>query len=168
MFGGFGTSVDFYGFDFGINFNYQIGGKVYDSGYAAAMDNPTSSGSGTNWHVDMLNAWTPENTSSSVPRLQYGDQNTTGTSDRFLVDASYLTLQNINFGYTLPSKITQKFGVGKLRIYLACENVFYWSKRKGLDPRYSDNTNDQGVMGTSNYATYSPIRTISGGINIQF
>ena len=168
VFGGFGTSVDFYGFDFGINFNYQIGGKVYDSGYAAAMDNPTSSGSGTNWHVDMLNAWTPENTSSSVPRLQYGDQNTTGTSDRFLVDASYLTLQNINFGYTLPSKITQKFGVGKLRIYLACENVFYWSKRKGLDPRYSDNTNDQGVMGTSNYATYSPIRTISGGINIQF
>lgn len=55
--------------------------------------------------------------------MQYGDSNTTDTSDRFLIDASYLTLQNINFGYTLPSKFTQKFGVGKMRIYLACENV---------------------------------------------
>ena len=169
LYGGFGTSVSFFGFDFGINFNYQIGGKIYDSGYAAAMTTPTSTGSiGVNWHKDMLNAWTPENPNSNIPRMQYGDSNTTDTSDRFLIDASYLTLQNINFGYTLPSKFTQKFGVGKMRIYLACENVFYWSKRKGLDPRYADNTDKQGVLGTSNYATYSPIRTISGGINIQF
>ena len=169
LFGGFGTSVSFFGFDFGINFNYQIGGKVYDSGYAAAMSVPTSPGSiGVNWHKDMLKAWTPENPNSNIPRLQYGDLNATDTSDRFLTDASYLTLQNINFGYTLPSKFTQKFGVGKLRIYLACENVFYWSKRKGLDPRYADNTDSQGVLGTANAATYSPIRTISGGINIQF
>ena len=169
LYGGFGTSVSFFGFDFGINFNYQIGGKIYDSGYAAAMSTPTPTGSiGVNWHKDILNAWTPENPNSNIPRMQYGDSNTTDTSDRFLIDASYLTLQNINFGYTLPSKFTQKFGVGKMRIYLACENVFYWSKRKGLDPRYADNTDNQGVLGTSNYATYSPIRTISGGINIQF
>ena len=141
LYGGFGTSVSFFGFDFGINFNYQIGGKIYDSGYAAAMSTPTSTGSiGVNWHKDILNAWTPENPNSNIPRMQYGDSNTTDTSDRFLIDA----------------------------IYLACENVFYWSKRKGLDPRYADNTDNQGVLGTSNYATYSPIRTISGGINIQF
>ena len=138
LYGGFGTSVSFFGFDFGINFNYQIGGKIYDSGYAAAMSTPTSTGSiGVNWHKDILNAWTPENPNSNIPRMQYGDSNTTDTSDRFLIDASYLTLQNINFGYTLPSKFTQKFGVGKMRIHLACENVFYWSKRKGLDPRLS-------------------------------
>ena len=40
LYGGFGTSVSFFGFDFGINFNYQIGGKIYDSGYAAAMSTP--------------------------------------------------------------------------------------------------------------------------------
>lgn len=51
LYGGFGTSVSFFGFDFGINFNYQIGGKIYDSGYAAAMSTPTSTGSiGVNWH----------------------------------------------------------------------------------------------------------------------
>lgn len=77
------------------------------------------------------------------------------------MNASYLNLQNINFGYTLPSKITQKFGVGKLRVYLSCENVWYWSKRQGFDPRYS-------YSGSTSQASYSPVRTISGGINLQF
>lgn len=64
-------------------------------------------------------------------------------------------------GYTLPESFTRKFGVGKLRIYLACDNVYYWSRRQGFDPRYS-------YSGSTNYANYSPIRTISGGINVQF
>ena len=85
----------------------------------------------------------------------------TDTSDRFLIDASYLTLQNINFGYTLPSNFTKKVGIEKVRVYLACENVWYWSKRQGFDPRYS-------YSGSTSQATYSPVRTISGGINIQF
>ena len=168
IYGGVGTTLEFRGFDFSIQCAYQLGGTIYDSGYQAFMHGGDSHYMGYNWHKDILNAWTPENPNSNIPRMQYGDSNTTDTSDRFLIDASYLTLQNINFGYTLPSKFTQKFGVGKMRIYLACENVFYWSKRKGLDPRYADNTDNQGVLGTSNYATYSPIRTISGGINIQF
>ena len=168
VYGGFSTSVSAYGVDFSISFNYQIGGKVYDSGYASFMSSPYGTTVGTNYHKDILKAWTPENKGSDIPRLQYGDQYTTSVSDRFLTDASYLNISNINVGYTLPSKFTQKFGVGKLRIYLACENVFYWSKRKGLDPRYADNTDSQGVLGTANAATYSPIRTISGGINIQF
>ena len=94
-------------------------------------------------------------------QLQYGDQYTTSVSDRFLTDASYLNISNINVGYTLPSKITQKFGVQKLRVYLACDNVVYWSKRQGLDPRYS-------FTGATNFSNYSPIRTISGGVTVQF
>ena len=77
------------------------------------------------------------------------------------MDASYLNLQNINFGYTLPSHITRKFGIDRIRIYLACENVYYWSRRQGFDPRYS-------YAGSTSQASYSPVRTISGGINIQF
>lgn len=78
-----------------------------------------------------------------------------------MVSASYLNIQNINVGYTFPHKWTDKIGLSKLRIYLACDNVCYWSKRKGLDPRYSFN-------GETNYANYSPIRTVSGGLNIVF
>ena len=139
----------------------QYGGKVYDSGYASFMSSPYGTTVGTNYHKDILKAWTPENKGSDIPRLQYGDQYTTSVSDRFLTDASYLNISNINVGYTLPSKITQKFGVQKLRVYLACDNVVYWSKRQGLDPRYS-------FTGATNFSNYSPIRTISGGVTVQF
>ena len=160
VYGGFSTSVSAYGFDASIAFTYQLGGLVYDSGYANFMSSPYGS-IGVNYHKDILNAWTPENTESNIPRFQYGDQYTTSTSDRFLTSASYLNIQNINVGYTLPANLTKKFGVSTLRVYLACDNVVYWSKRRGLDPRYS-------FSGSTNYANYSPIRTISGGLNIVF
>ena len=64
-------------------------------------------------------------------------------------------------GILLLSYFTKKVGIEKVRVYLACENVWYWSKRQGFDPRYS-------YSGATSQATYSPVRTISGGINIQF
>lgn len=161
VYGGFGTSINFYGFDLGVNFVYQIGGKVYDSGYAAAMSSPTSNSSGFALHKDILKSWSPENPTSNLPRFQLDDEYTAASSDRFMTDASYLSLQNINFGYTIPAKLTAKAGISKLRIYLACENVWLWSQRKGLDPR-------QSFKGGSSTAYYSPIRTISGGINVTF
>ena len=161
LYGGFGTSLSCYGFDLSVAFTYQIGGLAYDSGYAAAMYSPANKSTGMNWHKDILNAWTPDNSSSNIPRLQYEDQNQNGQSDRFLMNASYLNLQNINLGYTLPAKLSQKLGIDRIRIYLACENVYYWSKRQGFDPRYS-------YSGSTSQATYSPVRTISGGINLQF
>ena len=161
LYGGFGTSLSVHGFDFSISFTYQIGGLAYDSGYSSSMYSPANRSTGMNWHKDILKAWSPDNTSSDIPRLQYEDQNQNAQSDRFLTDASYLNLQNINAGYTLPSKITRKFGVERIRVYLACDNVWYWSRRQGFDPRYS-------YSGATTQASYSPVRTISGGINLQF
>ena len=160
--GGFGTTLRFYGFDLSVNFVYQIGGKVYDGDYASAMSSPVgNSGIGDAFHKDILKSWTPQNPNNEIPRFQYNTQYTGSTSDRFLTDASYLSLQNINFGYTLPSKWMSKIGVSKLRIYLSCENVWLWSQRKGLDPR-------QSYTGGASNEYYSPIRTISGGISLTF
>ena len=161
VYGGFTTSFNFYGVDISANFTYQIGGLVYDYGYASYMSSPQGTTIGGNYHRDLHNAWTPENPDSNIPRLQYGDLYTASQSDRFLTDASYLNIQNITVGYTLPTKITRKFLVEKLRIYVVCDNVWYWSRRKGLDPR-------QSMTGGSSNTMYSPIRTISGGINITF
>jgi hypothetical protein len=83
------------------------------------------------------------------------------SSDRFLTNASYLNIENINLGYTLPSKWTSKVGIQSLRIYAAAENVFYWSVRQGFDPRNS-------FTGNASFASYLPIRTISGGITLKF
>ena len=160
LYGGFGTSVSFFGVDISAQFTYQIGGKAYDSGYAASLDAPGGS-LGGNYHRDVLNAWTPENKDSDMPRFQYLDQNFNSTSDRFLIDASYLNFQNAQVGYTFPAKLTQKIKISKLRLYVSADNIWYVSARDGFDPRYSFN-------GETNYATNSTVRTVSGGISITF
>lgn len=161
VYGGFGANFRVKWFDLGLNFNYQIGGKTYDSTYASLMGSPYDGNVGKNFHKDIYKAWTPENPNSDIPRFQYGDQYVNGSSDRWLTNASYLSLQNINFGFTLPENLAQKLYLKSLRLYLSADNVALWSKRKGLDPRLS-------VAGGGNATYYSPIRTISGGINITF
>ncbi len=161
VYGGFGTSLAYKDFDLSVNFAYQIGGQTYDGSYAAMMSSPTSGGVGSAIHVDVFNAWSPENPNSNIPRFQFGDNYSSSQSDRFLTNASYLSLQNINLGYTLPSKIANKLYLKSVRVSCSAENVFYWSKRQGMDPRLS-------MTGGGNNAYYSPIRTISGGINVTF
>ena len=161
VYGGFGTSLSYKGFDLSADFTYQIGGLVYDSDYASLMAPPTASSKGTNFHADLLNAWTPENTSSIIPRFQFGDNYATASSDRFLTKASYLSLQNLNFGYTLPANVTRNVGIEKVRVYLTADNVWVWSKRQGLDPR-------QSISGSVTNSYYAPMRTISGGITLTF
>ncbi|MCM1067104.1 MAG: TonB-dependent receptor [Muribaculaceae bacterium] len=161
VFGGFQTSAEYKGFDLTLMFNYQIGGKVYDSGYAALMATPTASAAGNNLHADLMNAWTPENPNSNIPRYVYNDLNTVSTSSRFLTNASYLSLENINFGYTLPKDLVKKMYLSKLRVYLTCENIWVWSKRQGLDPR-------QSFTGGNNNTYNAPVRTISGGLTVTF
>lgn len=160
VYGGFGTKLKVYGVDFGINFTYQIGGKQYDGTYAYFMSSPSGS-TGSNYHKDLLKAWTPENTGSNIPRFQLNDQYSASMSTRFLTNASFLNIQNINVGYTLPSRWTKKMAISSLRLYMSAENVFYWSKRKGFDPRQSYNE-------TTNATYYSPMRTISGGVTFEF
>lgn len=161
VYGGFSTSFSYKNFDLSADFTYQIGGQVYDSDYASMMSSPTASSKGTNFHADLLNAWTAENKNGSIPRLQFGDSYTASSSDRFLTNASYLGLQNINVGYTIPAEYVRKVGVEKLRIYLTADNIWYWSKRQGLDPR-------QSLTGSVTNSYYAPIRTISGGITVTF
>lgn len=161
VYGGFGTSFSYKGFDLSADFTYQIGGQIYDGDYASMMSSPTASSKGSNFHADLLNAWTPENPNSDIPRFQFGDNYTTASSDRFLTSASYLSLQNINFGYTLPANTTRNIGIEKVRVYLTADNVWVWSKRQGLDPR-------QSISGSVTNAYYAPMRTISGGITLTF
>ena len=160
IYGGFGLSFQAYGFDLSAQFTYQVGGLCYDNGYANLVRNPAT-GNIDNIHRDVLNAWTPENKDSDFPRYVYLDQYYASTSSRFLISASYLNFQNAQIGYTFPAKWTEKIKVKRLRIYATCDNIWYVSKRKGLDPRYS-------LTGVTNSSHNSPVRTLSGGINITF
>jgi len=160
VYGGFGTELKVYGVDLSVAFNYQAGGRIYDSGYLLIMHGGNSSNAGHNWHKDILKAWTPENTDTDVPALNAGDQYVNGASDRWLTSSNYVALQNITLGYTFPAKLTKKAHIEKIRLYAVADNVALWSARKGLDPRQSNTT--------SNSTYYSPMRTISGGVSITF
>ena len=161
FYGGFGTSLQWRGFDFSASFTYSVGGLSYDSGYSGFMSSPTSTGIGTNFHKDVFKAWTPENKDSNIPRFQYQDQYTASSSDRFLTNASYLNFQNAQFGYTFPEQMTRRMHINRLRVYVACDNIVYWSARDGFDPR-------QSLSGATSSTMNSPVRTISGGINLTF
>ena len=159
-YGGFGTSFAWKGFDLSVDFSFQIGGQVYDSDYAGLMASPYANSKGSNFHADILKSWTADN-NTNIPRLQFGDEYSAATSSRFLTDASYLSLNNINFGYTLPKMITKKVGIERLRFYVAADNIWVWSKRQGLDPR-------QSITGSATGSYYAPIRTVSGGVTLTF
>ncbi|WP_293666078.1 SusC/RagA family TonB-linked outer membrane protein [uncultured Parabacteroides sp.] len=156
VYGGFGTSVTAYGFDFSISFAYQLGGRILDYTYQDLMN---TAATGSALHKDMLNAWTPENRNTNVPRLNVNDLYIVSTSDRWLTSSDYLSLQNITFGYTLPKSWTRKLQIEGVRLYFVADNVALLTARKGLDPR-------QGYVASDN--VYSPIRTLSGGISLNF
>ncbi len=160
LYGGFGTAFSWKGFDLSASFTYSIGGLTYDGGYAGYMAPPGGS-VGSNYHEDVLDAWTPENKDSDIPRFVYNDQNINASSDRFLVPASYLNFQNAQIGYSFPSRILSRIHLSRLRMYVTCDNIWYWSYRRGLDPR-------QSLSGSTSAESYSPVRTVSFGLNLTF
>ena len=157
LYGGFGTTLHFYGFDFSANFAYQLGGWTNDSVYQGLM---TAGRAGNNWSRDIFNRWTPTNSGSQIPRVQMNDQTANESSTRWLTSSSYLSIRNVTLGYTIPKNLTAKVGLEGVRIYVTADNLWYISARHGMDVRQSFN----GTNGN----TYSALRTVSGGISLTF
>lgn len=164
LFGGFGTSLNAYGFDLSVQCSFQLGGKYYDGNYQMLMWTQDQTGSA--WHKDALKAWTPENTNTDVPRLDGDTQVAQSAVDRFFISSNYLSINNVTFGYTLPKTLTQKIKINSLRFYVAGENLAVFAARKGVDPRNSFGlgsfTMDQGS------SSYGAMRAITGGVTLTF
>lgn len=161
VFGGFGTSVSWKGFDASISFNYRYGSKLFD--YGAMF---------TGWGMSFMtplqdvadNSWTAENPDAKYPQYIYGDpyQASSGEHSRFLMDGSYLRLSNIVVGYTLPEKWTKKARIEKVRIYFSGDNLHTFTAKNFTG--FSPDTYESGIIawqypGASNYI---------GGIQITF
>ena len=167
IYGGFGINATFYNFDFTAQFQYQLGGKFYDSTYQALMW--TQDNRGSNMHKDLLNAWTPENTNTNIPRLDTEYAISQSAVDTYLTSSNYLSLNNVSLGYTIPKTLCRKIGIAGLRIYAAGENLFMISARKGMDPRYSFGLGSYtgGLTGLAS-GSYAALRTITGGLTLTF
>jgi TonB-linked SusC/RagA family outer membrane protein len=153
----FNLSASFKGFDFSALMQGVYGNKSYVSNWGVI---PFVQG--TPPTTDWLDRWTPENPSTTMPRIYWGwsaPQKLTRPSTFFLQDASYLRLKNIVLGYTLPNILTKKFGVDRLRIYFAGDNLLTITKFKGLDPeRY----------GNGDLVQYPQNKIYSFGVNVTF
>ena len=151
----FGLNFDFdwKGIDFGVFFQGVHGADVFDATYRQDI----ASGNYPTW---VLQRWTGEGTSNKVPTL--GDSKNWVCSDMYIQDGSYLRLKNITLGYTLPSMLTNKIGINRLRIYGRAENLFTWTKYWGFDPEIGSGSTSLGV----DYGVYPQARTFTIGFNI--
>ena len=163
--GGFSTSLEWKGIDFSIQTAFQLGGWVLDANYSQLMQPGLS---GSNFHKDMLNRWTPEHTQTNIPALMMWDMDSykiSYDSNFFLTKASYFNLRNITLGYTFPKKLLTNAGIEKIRVYFSGDNVWFHSKRKGFDPRMNDGGAAFGGYSGFGYAALS---SYSIGVNLSF
>ncbi len=155
-------NASFKNFDFSMLFYGVAGNKIYNGiGY-----NLSNMSGGSNYLSSTLDAWTPENTSTSVPRAVLGDPNGNAkvASDRYLEDGAYLKLKNLQIGYTLPQSLLDKVSIDKLRIYVGGQNLFTITNYSGLDPEISRDVFNTGT----DRSVYPQTRMITTGVQLSF
>ena len=151
------NSFSYKGFSLNALVAFSSGGKVLDGGYSAMMG---SGDFGESQHVDQLNAWKKPGDITTVPRLENGNSDLVQTqSTRFLTDASWVSLRNINLSYNLDSDLADKIGLANLSVFVSGENLWFKSARQGLNPQYS-------LAGTTAGNDYNPNKIFSIGLNI--
>ncbi|MDG2425993.1 MAG: TonB-dependent receptor [Flavobacteriales bacterium] len=120
----------------------------------------------TNLPISSLDRWTGEGTSSEEPRITHGDLNFNNrVSDRFIEDGSYLRIKSLQVGYSFPSTVLERTGIGKFRVYASASNLFTFTDYSGLDPEI-------GTRGTLEIGIdrgfYPSPRIFNLGINAAF
>ncbi|MNS59227.1 TonB dependent receptor [compost metagenome] len=110
-----------------------------------------------NYHKDALNAWNPDNRTSTIPALDI-NYNYDKYSSRFTTNASWASLKYVTLNYRLPFKLYKKSGFDNMSVYASGENLFFISARKGFNPNEA--------IGTPMYS-YQPMRTVRLGVNID-
>lgn len=112
-----------------------------------------------------LDRWTGEGTTNAVPRTTVGATTNRLFSDFFVEDASFLRLQNIQLGYSIPESGLEKLKMDKFRIYASVNNLLTLTEYKGYDPAA---TTGQAIGGGIDYGFYPVSRQFILGLNIGF
>lgn len=164
---GLNATANYKNFDFTLFFQGVAGNKVFNGTKVIGQGQLRL----FNATTDVLNAWTPQNTNTNVPRSVSGDPNQNSrTSDRFIEDGSYLRLKNLNVGYTIPAATLSKVSKGyvsRVRVYVSTNNLLTFTKYTGYDPEVSTkggNLLNNGI----DYAQYPQARTLLVGLNLSF
>jgi hypothetical protein len=149
---GFNMSANFKGFDLSIFFQ-GVGDVQRVNGERWAGESMSSRG--VNQWRTVLNRWTDQNPSTTMPRAVFNDlAGNNRFSDRWVEDAGFMRLKNIQIGYSLPGNLLQKTGVvERMRIFVSGTNLLTFTDWTGVDPE-----ND----------IIPPTRTIMAGVSASF
>ena len=108
--------------------------------------------------------WSPDNQASSNYRT--GGFSVAGYSSRTIEDGSFLRLKTVSLGYNIPKTLLDKLKIKTARIFLSGQNLYTWTKYKGLDPEVS--TYNSVLTGGFDYSAYPRARTVAFGANLTF
>lgn len=157
---GLNFNCNYKNFDLSFFFQGAGGHKAFNGLYRNLMV-----GQYTNHHTDMLNYWTPTNTETNVPRPIIGDPNANlRDSNRFVENADYVKLQNIELGYKIP--VGTNGVLQDAKVYINAQNVFTISNYRGYDPDF--NSNDGLFSRGYDGGSFPNPRTISLGVQLGF
>ncbi|MDE5622364.1 MAG: TonB-dependent receptor [Alistipes sp.] len=107
-------------------------------------------------------------TTARTPRAALNDINGNNRmSDRWLEDGSYLRIQNITLGYTLPRRWVSKLGMQNLKVYCTLQNLYTWTGYSGYDPEVGA-FNQSAAMQNYDMGRYPTPRMYILGVNIGF
>ncbi|MEG1748614.1 MAG: TonB-dependent receptor [Tannerellaceae bacterium] len=163
----FGAS--FKGIDLSFLLGSSWGAKLYNANryFYEGMN------SGSNFLSSALNAWTPTNTNTDVPRAILQDPNgNSRESDRFIENGNFVRLRQLQLGYTLPSAWMKKAFIDKLRVYVSGENLFTITDYSGVDPEFTrkdpDSKNSEVLNAGIDKFVYPFTRSYVFGLQLTF
>jgi len=149
------NTFTYLGFDMSIFLQGVEGNKILNANrfWSEAMSIPQ------NQTIAILNRWTGEGTSNTMPRAVYNDPNQNArASNRYIEDGSYLRIKNVTIGYTIPSGLLKRAHLTTARFYFSAQNLLTLTKYTGFDP-------EVGVNGIDNNI-YPVTKTFCIGINL--
>lgn len=160
-----------YSFTFNANYkNFDLSIMLYGAGGHKLINGNRylfeSLSSGYNQFSTIKDAWTPENTNTSMPRITPDDPNVNSrASNRWLEKGDFLRLKNVQLGYTLPNEWTQKVGIERIRMYVSGQNLLTFTSYSGLDPEIGrSSVRNIGVDGSF----YPMTKTYLFGAQVSF
>lgn len=165
---GLNFSASYKDFDFGVFIQGVSGIDIWNGKRLQYI----LDGSGGNKIAEVLNAWTPQNTDTDIPRLTVRDQANNRRSSSFYVeDGSFLRLKSLQIGYTLPANLIDNLSIARARIFISGQNVFTLTDYTGYDPEIGRGgifENTSIFNGGVDRNTYPQAKTWFAGIQVNF
>lgn len=166
VFYGFNLGMNYKSFDITADFFGNAGNKIYNGKKAFRFENTD------NIEADYASSrWTTANPSSSDPRVI---TSSTLPSTYFVESGSFLRLNNLTVGYTIPEAVMKRTRIGNLRVFLTAQNLFTITKYSGFSPEIipigtDANTDPSGALSAGiELNAYPTTRTFAFGVNLGF